>query len=108
MPRIEEMLDELAGAEFITTLDLTKGYWQVPMEASSQHKKGFMLPFGKYEFLVMPFGLAGAPAVFQRLMDSLFSEMKGRVSAYLDDIVVYSGSWEEHLKDVREALTRLK
>lgn len=80
----------------------------MPVEPDSQHKTGFTLPFGKYEFLVMPFGLAGAPAVFQRLMDSLFAEMNGRVAAYLDDIVIYSRSWEEHLKHVDEALTRLK
>lgn len=108
MPRIEEMLDQLSGAAYITTLDLTKGYWQIPVEPSSQNKTGFALPFGKYEFLVMPFGLAGAPAIFQQLMDSLFNDMAGKVATYLDDIVIYSQTWTDHLAHVHEALDRLQ
>lgn len=108
MPQIESMIDELADAKYISTLDLTKGYWQVPVDPASRNRTAFILPFGKFEFTVMPFGLAGAPAVFQRLMDSLFQDLSGRVAAYMDDIVVYSTSWDDHLLHVNEALTRLK
>lgn len=57
MPRIEDMIDELATTQFITTLDLTKGYWQVPVDPKSREKTAFVTAFGKYEFTKMPFGL---------------------------------------------------
>ncbi len=72
MPRIEELVDNLSSARFITTLDLTKGYWQVPVEEKSREKTAFVTPFGKYQFRRMPFGLTGAPAIFQRMMDVMF------------------------------------
>ena len=67
MPRIDDVLDRLGQAQFISTLDLTKGYWQVPVEKSSRPKTAFVTPLGKYQFTVMPFGLVGAPATFQWL-----------------------------------------
>lgn len=71
MPRTEELVKGLATARYITTLDLTKGYWQVPMEEASKEKTAFVTPFGKYQFKPMPFGLTGAPATFQRMMYGL-------------------------------------
>ena len=65
MPTIEDLIDDLASATYITTLDLTKGYWQVPVKETSRDKTAFVTPFGKDEFMVMPFGLMGAPATFQ-------------------------------------------
>ena len=62
MPQIDEMLDQLGTAQFISTLDLTRGYWQVPVAKEARHKTAFVTPFGLYHFNVMPFGLQGAPA----------------------------------------------
>jgi hypothetical protein len=61
MPLVEEMFESIGAAKFITTLDLAKGYWQIPMEASSREKTAFTTPFGLYEFEVMPFGLHSVP-----------------------------------------------
>ena len=106
MPRIEDLIDDLASATYITTLDLTKGYWQVPVEETSRDKTAFVTPFGKYEFTVMPFGLMGAPATFQRMMNDIFGDASNHVAAYID--VIFSRNWEEHLLHVNDALTRIR
>lgn len=65
MPRIDDLMDRLGGAKYLTTLDLTRGYWQVPVERNSRPLTAFTTPYGLYQFVVMPFGLKGAPATFQ-------------------------------------------
>ena len=69
IPRVDELIDRIGQAQYITALDLTKGFWQVPVAKESQAKTALVTPFGKYEFTTMPFGLVGAPSTFQRLMD---------------------------------------
>ena len=64
MPRVEDVLEEVGPAKYISTLDLARGYWQVPMSEESKEKMAFTTPFGLYEFNVMPFGLHTAPATF--------------------------------------------
>uniref|UniRef100_A0A1X7T9K4 Reverse transcriptase domain-containing protein n=1 Tax=Amphimedon queenslandica TaxID=400682 RepID=A0A1X7T9K4_AMPQE len=71
MPRVEELLDTIGDAELITTLDLAKGYWQVPVNEKDREKTAFTSPRGLYQFKTMPFGLSGAPATFQRMMDEI-------------------------------------
>lgn len=103
MPRIDDVIDHLGQAKFISTMDLTRGYWQVPLDQESRAKSAFATPYGLFQFNVMPFGLQGAPATFQRLMDrglEVFS------AAYLDDVVVFSKTWEEHLTHIRAILDR--
>lgn len=73
MPHIDELIDRLGGAKYISTLDLTCGYWQVPVGKDSQDKTAFTTPFGLFNFSVMPFGLQGPPATFQRMMDNLLT-----------------------------------
>ena len=90
MPRIDELIDRLGRAKYITTLDLTRGYWQVPVAEEDQHKTAFATPFGLFQFRVMPFGLCGAPATFQRMMDHLIEGLENFTAAYLDDLVIYS------------------
>ena len=108
MPRIDELIDQLGKAQYLSTLDLTKGYWQVPVSADAQQKTAFTTPFGLFEFKRMPFGLQGAPATFQRMMDKLLDGLGGFARAYIDDLVVFSTSWEEHLQHLRTVLQRLQ
>ena len=108
MPRIDEIIDRLGGARYISTLDLTRGYWQVPLAEDSIEKSAFTTPFGLFEFLVMPFGLHGAPATFQRMMDNILRGAEKFAAAYLDDVVIYSETWEDHLLHLEEVINRLK
>ena len=71
MPRTDELIDKLGKARFIPTLDLAHGYWQVPMREGDRAKTAFTTPRGLYQFRVMSFGLSGAPATFQRMMDDM-------------------------------------
>ena len=89
-------------------MDLAKGYWQVPVAEEDQPKTAFTTPFGLFEFKRMPFGLKGAPATFQRMMDMLLTGLGEYSSAYIDDIIVFSGTWEEHLQHITVILQRLK
>ena len=108
MPRVEELLEQLGKAEYITTLDLTKGYYQVSVASEDRAKTAFMAPMGKFEFTRMPFGLKGAPTTFQRLMDVILSPCTRFARAYQDDIVIFSESWEEHLEHLEEVFRRLE
>jgi hypothetical protein len=109
LPRIEECLDRLGKAMFLTTLDLTSGYWQVRIEDKDIPKTAFNTRYGKYEFLVMPFGLTNAPATFQTLMNQILRPYIDKfVLVYLDDILIYSNSAEEHLEHLRLVLQALR
>jgi hypothetical protein len=100
MPRVDEMIDKLRSARYLTTLDLSRGYWWVPVSKESQPLTAFVTPFGLYQFRVMPFGLNGAPATFQRLMDHVLRGLEESSVAYIDDVVIFSPTWESHLEDV--------
>ena len=78
------------------------------MAADVRHKTAFVAPFGLYQFTVMPFGLQGAPATFQRLMDQVLRGVGDFAAAYLDDIVIFSETWEDHLTHVHSVLSRLQ
>uniref|UniRef100_A0A9J7YCJ2 Gypsy retrotransposon integrase-like protein 1 n=1 Tax=Cyprinus carpio carpio TaxID=630221 RepID=A0A9J7YCJ2_CYPCA len=90
MPRVDELLDRLGRARFISTLDLTKGYWQVPLTEQTKPKTAFSTPSGHWQYQVLPFGLHGAPATFQRLMDVLLRPHQAYAAAYIDDVVIHS------------------
>ena len=107
MPRIEDMVDQLGRARVLTTLDLARGFWQVKVKELAREKTAFITPYGLYQFKVMPFGLNGAPATFQWLMDKVMRGTEMYVGVYMDD-VVYSDRWEDHVRHLREALERLR
>ena len=109
LPRIEESLDALSGAQLFTTLDLASGYNQVTVAEKDKAKTAFCTPFGLFEFNRMPFGLCNAPGTFQRLMERIFGDQSFQsVLLYLDDIVIFSSSFEEHLQRLDLVLSRLK
>ncbi|MHB1865753.1 MAG: retropepsin-like aspartic protease/reverse transcriptase, partial [Candidatus Saccharimonadales bacterium] len=98
LPHINDTLDSLGGAQFFTTLDMITGYWQVELSEEDREKTAFITKLGLFEYLRMPFGLTNAPATFQRLVDFLLRGMHW-VNAldYLDDIIIYTKTFEEHL-----------
>ncbi|KAL1261364.1 hypothetical protein QQF64_006629 [Cirrhinus molitorella] len=108
MPRVDELLDRLGRARYISTLDLTKGYWQVPLTKDARAKTAFSTPSGHWQYRTLPFGLHGAPATFQRLMDVLLRPHQAYAAAYLDDVVVHSERWEDHLDRLRRVLMELR
>ncbi|XP_031668019.1 uncharacterized protein LOC116359314 [Oncorhynchus kisutch] len=107
MPRIDDLLERIGRAHYITTLDLCKGYWQVPLDEQSKAYTAFRTPMGLFQFKVMPFGLHGAPATFQRLMDKVLQDCDDYCAAYLDDVVIYSHSWEEHIQHLSSVLGKI-
>ena len=109
LPRIEDNLDALKGAKFFSTLDLISGYWQVEMAPEDKEKTAFCTKYGLFQFKVMPYGLSNAPGTFERLMETVLRGMQWeRAVLYLDDIIVFSDSVEEHLKRLEEILQRLR
>ena len=89
LPRIDDLLENLRSATWFITLDLASGYWQVQMSEEDIEKTAFITPFGLYEFLVMPFGLAYASGTFQRLMNYILQDFLGIfVAVYLDDVII--------------------
>ena len=109
LPRIDSTLDALGGAKYFSTIDLASGYWQVEVEPCDQEKTAFATPQGLFEFRVMPFGLTGAPSTFQRLMESVLAGLQWSTClVYLDDIIIFSTTFEEHLERLREVFSRLR
>ncbi|XP_054841809.1 uncharacterized protein LOC129333892 [Eublepharis macularius] len=108
MPRADVLIDQLGTARYLSALDLTKGYWQVPMAPGDQEKTAFATPQGLFEFQVMPFGLHGAAATFQRLVDRALTHCQGFATAYIDDILIYSPDWTSHLRHLRLVLQALR
>ena len=108
MPRVDDMIDALGKAKYITTLDLARGYWQVPVQKESRPRTAFTTPYGLFQFRVMPFGLHGAPAIFQHMIDQLLVDCTGYATAYLDDVVIHSTTWEDYIHHIRDVLQRLR
>ena len=107
IPDQDELFTKVAHAKFFTKIDLSKGYWQVPMSPESKQLTAFLTPNGLFQFTVMPFGLVNAPASFSRLMRRLLDGLDGAVN-YIDDILIYSTTWEQHLATLTELLRRLR
>ena len=108
MPLIEDILDTLAPAQFISKIDLNKGFHQIPIKTEDAEKTAFFTPWGKFHFVVMPFGVKNGPATFQRLMDRLLHQDLDIARVYIDDIAVFSPSWETHCADLARVLGRLR
>lgn len=112
LPRIEDLLDILGQAKYFSSIDLPSSFWQIRMDPNSQEKTAFITPYGLFEFRVMPFGLMNAPATFQRLMQQVISSLNTDsepdfVSVYIDDILVFSKTLEEHLEHLKKVIERI-
>jgi len=108
IPRVDDLIDRVGGAPYITTLDLSKGYWQVPVAKEDQEKTAFTTPWGLFQFTRMPFGLQGASATFQRKLDQLLDGLGDFLNAYLDDVIIFSQSCDDHMKHLQVVLHRIQ
>ena len=108
LPNIDQLYAQLRGAKIFTTLNLRSGYYHIKLGKDSRAKMAFVTPFGKYEFNMVPFGLAQAPTYFQALINKVLKGLHKFAVAYLDDIIIFSKDEEEHLEHLRIIFQRLK
>ncbi|XP_054862316.1 uncharacterized protein LOC129347852 [Amphiprion ocellaris] len=109
MPRIDDALDCLSGSKWFSVLDLRSGYYQIPMAEEDKEKTAFICPLGFFQFERMPQGITGAPATFQRLMEKAVGDMHMlEVIVYLDDLIVFGKTLEEHERRLLKVITRLE
>ncbi|KAK8780235.1 hypothetical protein V5799_018426 [Amblyomma americanum] len=109
LPRIDDSLDRLRHATYFSSLDLRSGYRQIEVDERDREKTAFVTPDGLYEFKVLPFGLCSAPATFQRMMDTVLTDLKWQSClVYLDDVVIFSDTFEDHLKRLRAVFEAIR
>lgn len=109
LPRIDDLLQTARHTQFMSTIDLKSGYHQVGVAIKDRDKTAFTCPFGTYRFLRMPFGLKNAPATFQRLIDKFKNGLQDMtILSYLDDIIILSQTFEEHIENLRKVFQRLR
>ena len=107
MPAVEDIFSKLNVATYFTTLDLCTGYHHIPLDKSSILKTAFNSPFGKYEYIKVPFGLMQVPAYFQELMTGILKDFPFTI-AYLDDIIIFSKTLQEHLSHICMVFEKLR
>ena len=110
LPRVDYIHSKLGNAKFLSSIDLRSAFWQIPLSAASRKKTAFSVPGrGLFEFVRMPFGLCNAPQTLQRLMDEVFGpELDPHVFVYLDDLIIVTPTFEEHIIILYKVLDRLK
>ncbi|KAM7303194.1 retrovirus-related Pol polyprotein from transposon 17.6 [Ixodes scapularis] len=109
LPRIEDTLGRLRHSRYVWSMDLKSGYWLIEVHERDREKTAFVTPDGLYEFKVMPFKLCTAPADFQRVMDTVLAGLKWQSGlVYLDDVVVFSQNFDEHLRRLKAVLQAMK
>ena len=107
MPKVEDIFSKLNRATYFKMLDLCTGYHHIPLDKPSIMKTAFNSPFGKYKYIKVPFGLAQAPAYFQELMNGILKDFSFTI-AYLDDIIIFSKTPQEHLSHIRKVFQKLR
>ena len=110
LPRIDDLLDKLGQSRYFTLLDLASRYWQIPLDPKHAHKTAFRTQQGLFQFRRMPFGLSDAGSTFQRMANSLFQDLiiQGVIMVYLDEILIHTKTWQEHLQTVEQVLQRIQ
>ena len=100
IPRIADCIDQIGNAKFVSTFDMLKGYWQVPLTQRAREISAFVTPSGLYQYKVMPFGMKNAPATFQRMVNKLVRDING-CEGYIDDVVIFSEHWSDHIRQIK-------
>ena len=108
MQRIDDLIDKVGQAKFLTKIDLSRGYWQVPMEDSSIPLSAFVTSHGHFQWRYMPFGLRNAPATFQRLVNRVLAGLESFTGSFLDDIIIFSSSWSDHIRHIQQVFDRIR
>jgi hypothetical protein len=109
LPRIDDLFDQLKGVKYFSKIDLRSGYYQLKIQSEDVLKTALVTRYGQYEFTVMPFGLTNVPAYFMNLMNKVFMEELDRfVIVFIDNILVYSRSVEEHGQHLKVVLEKLR
>ena len=108
LPRTEDLLEKLSESKYITTLDLTKGYYQIKCAAKTRNKTAFMVGNNKYEFTRMPFGTKNASGVFQKLIQKVLYNCRLFAENFIDDVVITGDSWESHMEHLHKVFAAIK
>ena len=108
MPRVEEVIEGVGRARYISKLDLSKGFYQVPLTQEAQPKTAFVCHKGAFHFTRMPFGVKNAPACFQALMQKVLTDLGEFSAPYMDDVIIYSSTWEDHITHIGRVLSTLQ
>jgi hypothetical protein len=109
MPLVSEVIDSVRNAKYFSTVDMKNGYWHIEMDPNDIPKTAFMTKDNLYEWLVMPFGLKNAAATFQRVMRTIFKDLLNKgVISYIDDLLIYSDTYESHQNLIEEVFKRLE
>jgi len=109
MSRIDDQIDQLQDMRYFTTLDLSSGYYQIPMSKDSKHVTAFNTTDGHYQFKRMPFGSSNAPAVFQKLIYAVLGNLRYTTAmAYMDDMIIQSKTMKEGLEKLKSVLDALR
>jgi len=109
LPRIDDLLDQLSGNAWFTTLDLKSGYWQVKIRPEDKEKTAFSVGNGFWQFTVMPFGLCNVPATFERLMKRILQGSVTKIClVYLDDVIVFGKTFEDMAKNLKQIFIRFR
>lgn len=106
IPRIDDCIDKIGKAKYVSRFDLLKGYWQIPLSEKAKKVSAFVTPDGLYQYRVMPFGMKNASATFQRMVNELVSDLTD-TEGYVDDIVTYSDTWSQHIAQIRALFAKL-
>ena len=99
IPRVDDCIDQIGHAQYISKLGLLKGYQQVPLTERAKEISAFVTPDRSYQYKVMPFGMKNTPATYQQMINTVVSGLQG-CGAYIDDLVLYSDSWDQHVKQL--------
>ena len=104
-PKVDDLLDQVGDCDYLSKLDLTKGFYQIPLRPEDKEKTAFC---GKFRFTRMPFGLKNAPATFQRTMHRVLTGQEEHSASYVDDILIFSKNWKQHLLHIQAVLEALR